>query len=119
MKTIVVAGMLLIGLAVAAQAQGKPPGYVVAELDITDPAVFANEYASKLQATLDPFGGRTIVRGKPIAVEGEPPKTFVVIEFESADKARAWFDSPAYIALKPARERSAKTKAYIVEGVSK
>jgi uncharacterized protein (DUF1330 family) len=34
------------------------------------------------------------------------------------EKARAWYDSPAYEAIKPIRQSSAKTRAFIVEGVT-
>jgi uncharacterized protein (DUF1330 family) len=41
----------------------------------------------------------------------------VVIEFDNAEKAKAWEYSPAYEAIKPIRHSSAKTRVFIVEGV--
>jgi uncharacterized protein (DUF1330 family) len=42
----------------------------------------------------------------------------VVVAFDSMEKARAWYDSPAYDTIKPIRHSSAKTRAFIVEGVT-
>jgi uncharacterized protein (DUF1330 family) len=92
------------------------PGYVVAEVDVTDPATF-KEYAEKTPGTVAASGGHYIIRGgKSVSIEGEPPKRFVVIQFESVEKAKAWEDSPAYEALKPIRHSSAKSRVFIIEG---
>jgi uncharacterized protein (DUF1330 family) len=104
--------------AIHAQQVKTPPGYVVAEVDVTDPATF-QKYAEKVPETLAPYNGHYIVRGVKIqAVEGEAPKRFVVIAFDSAEKARGWEDSPAYAAIKPIRQSSAKSRIFIVEGVT-
>ena len=61
------------------------PGYVIAEVDVTDPAIF-QKYGEMVPGTLAPFNGHYIVRGgKPHAIEGEAPKRFVVIAFDSAE----------------------------------
>jgi uncharacterized protein (DUF1330 family) len=94
------------------------PGYVVAEVDVTDPATFKG-YSDKTAGTLAPFNGHYIIRGgKNESIEGEPPKRFVVIQFESFEKAKAWEDSPAYEAIKPIRHASAKSRVFIVEGAA-
>ena len=99
--------------------QAKPaPGYVIAEVDVSDPDTF-KKYAEKVPATVAAFDGHYLVRGGKIqAVEGEAPKRFVVIAFESAEKARAWEYSPAYEAIKPIRQNSARSRIFIVEGVA-
>ena len=52
-------------------------------------------------------------------LEGEPPKGYiVVIGFDSLEKARAWYDSPAYNAIKPIRQNTTKSRLLIVEGVA-
>jgi uncharacterized protein (DUF1330 family) len=119
---LAVLGGVSIGVAGAtaihAQQAKVPPGYVIAEVDITDPATF-QKYAEKVPETLAPYNGHYIVRGVKIqAVEGEAPKRFVVIAFDSAEKARGWEDSPAYEAIKPIRQSSAKSRIFIVEGVA-
>lgn len=102
--------------ATAIHARQMLPGYVVAEVDVTDPAQF-KEYADKTPGTLAPFNGHILIRGgKNLSVEGDAPKRFVVIQFESFEKAKAWEDSPAYEAIKPIRHNSAKSRVFIIEG---
>jgi uncharacterized protein (DUF1330 family) len=109
-----VAGVTVI----QAQQVKPPPAYVVAEPEITDAATF-QKYGQGVPATIAAFNGRFLVRGgKMEAVEGDAPKRFVVIAFDSLEKARAWYDSPAYEAIKPLRFNSAKTRLFIVEGIT-
>lgn len=101
-----------------AQQTKAPLGYVIAEIDVTDPATY-QKYSSQVPATLEPYGGHYLVRGgKTQALEGDAPHRVVVIAFESAEKAKAWEDSPAYSAIRPIRQSSAKSRVFIVEGVT-
>ena len=94
------------------------PGYVVAEVDVTDPATF-QKYAEKAPGTIAASNGHYVIRGgKSVSIEGEPPKRFVVIAFDSVEKAKAWEDSPAYEAIKPIRHSSAKSRVFIIEGAA-
>ncbi len=113
---------MVIGVAGAslihAQQAKVLPGYVVAEVDVTDPAKF-KEYGDKTPGTLAPFNGRYIIRGgKNLSIEGDAPKRFVVVQFDSFEKAKAWEDSPAYEAIKPIRHASAKSRVFIIEGTA-
>ena len=117
------AGLLVAGAVIgsvitsALRAQSSPPGYVVAEVAIHDLDVFTKEYAPKLPATLQPYGGRFLVAGgKLTALEGDVPQRFVIIAFDGVEKARAWYDSPAYQELVPVRQRASKTTLFIAEG---
>jgi uncharacterized protein (DUF1330 family) len=106
------------GRAIHARPVNPLPGYVVAEVDVTDAAKF-KEYAEKTPGTLAPFNVRYVIRGgKNLSIEGDAPKRFVVIQFESFDKAKAWEDSPAYDAIKPIRHGSAKSRVFIMEGAA-
>ena len=106
-----------VAAAIYAQQTKTPPAYVIAELDVTNASI-NQQYSAKVPETLVPFGGHFIVRGgKSQAVEGAAPKRMVVIAFDSAEKARAWYDSPAYQKILPMRISSAKTRLFIVEGV--
>jgi uncharacterized protein (DUF1330 family) len=109
--------MGVAGTAVIHARQVKAlPGYAVAEVDVTDPATF-QKYAEKAPGTIAASGGHYIIRGgKSMSIEGEPPKRFVVIQFDSVEKAKAWEDSPAYDAIKPIRHSSAKSRVFIIEG---
>ena len=104
--------------AIHAQQVKTPPAYVIAEVDVTDPTTF-QKYAEKVPETLAPFNSHHLVRGgKTQALEGEAPKRIVVIAFDSAEKARGWYDSPAYEAIKPIRQSAAKSRIFIVEGIA-
>ena len=101
-----------------AQQVKTPPAYFIAEVDVTDPTTF-QKYADRVPETLAPFNGQYLVRGgKTQSVEGEAPKRFVVIAFASADQARGWYDSPAYEAIRPIRQSSAKSRIFMAEGVA-
>jgi uncharacterized protein (DUF1330 family) len=77
------------------------------------------KYAEKVPETLAPFNHHFIVRGSEAqALEGEPPKGIVVIAFDSAAKAREWYESPAYQAIKPLRQGSTRGRMFILEGVA-
>jgi uncharacterized protein (DUF1330 family) len=106
-------------MAIHAQEAKKAPGYVIAEVEVHDAATF-QKYGAKVPDTLKPYGGHYLVRGGKIeAVEGQAPKDrFVVIAFDSAEKAKAWEDSAEYGAIKPIRHSSATSRVFIVEGVT-
>ena len=77
------------------------------------------EYIERIQATLDPFGGRFLVHGAQVEVkEGPWPGTVVMVEFPGIDEARAWYDSPAYQAILPLRTNHIEGEAVIVDGVA-
>lgn len=105
--------------AMRAQQASTPPGYVIAEVDVTDPAGI-QKYVDRIPETLAPFNHHYVVRSTKIqTLEGDPPKGgVVIIAFDSADKAREWYDSPAYQAIKPIRQSAAKSRIFIVEGVA-
>jgi uncharacterized protein (DUF1330 family) len=107
-------------LTTALRAQSTPPAFVVAEEAIHDLETFTKEYGPKVPATLQPYGGRFLVRGgKLAALEGDAPPRFVIIEFDSMDKARDWYNLPDYQKLAPIRHKASKTTLFIAEGVPK
>jgi uncharacterized protein (DUF1330 family) len=115
----VLAGMAMgIGGTVAIRAQqAKGAGYIIAEVDVKDVPTF-QKYAAQVPPTMKPFGGQDLVRGgKAEALEGEAPKRIVVIKFDSVEKARAWYSSPAYDAIKGLRINSTNSRLILVEGV--
>ena len=108
---------LAAGTAIHAQQVKPAPGYFVAGLEITDPTKFQT-FVSQVPGTLAPFGGHYIVRpSKVSAVEGDSPKIFAIVAFDTAQQAMDWYNSPAYQAILPLRLSSAKTIAFIAEGV--
>ena len=101
-----------------AQQAKTAPAYVIAEVELVDRTAPLQSYAEKVPATVKAFHGRyLVVGGKTQTLEGETPKSIVVIAFDSAEQARAWYDSPEYSALKPIRQNATKSRLFIVEGL--
>lgn len=99
-------------------AQAKSPAYTVAEVEVTDPATF-QKYGEATRSGIPAAGGRFIVRGgKTVVVNGAPPKAIVLIQWESLEKAQAFFESESYKQLIPIRDRSSNFRAFNVEGVT-
>jgi uncharacterized protein (DUF1330 family) len=94
--------------------------YVISGIDVSEPEAYA-EYVRGVPTMLEPHGGRFVVRGGALdVIEGEwPAARTVIIDFPSVEQARAWYESAAYQALLPIRQRHARTGfLVIVEGVS-
>lgn len=92
--------------------------YIIAEVKVHDAELY-EEYRSRVQPTVEKYGGRFLVRGgKTDLIEGDwnPPR-LVVLEFPSADDARAWWSSAEYAEPKALRQRSAVTRMILAEGV--
>lgn len=92
--------------------------YVIVNVDILNPERYP-EYVKAVPPTLAVYGGRFIVRGGTAErLEGTlEPKRVVVIEFETAERARAWWASEEYAAPKALRHATAKTDMILVEGI--
>lgn len=120
MALVALGGLTVGGVSMSllqAQTPAKAPAFYVADFELTDPEGI-RPYSANVASTFEPFGGRFIVRGGAVTpLEGDPPKgRLVVIVFESKEKAQAWYDSPAYVELRPQRQKSGRTRAFIVEG---
>jgi uncharacterized protein (DUF1330 family) len=92
--------------------------YVIADIEVTD-AVGYEEYKKLAAPTVAAYGGRYVVRGGAAEnLEGPwSPGRVVVLEFASVDRAREWWTSESYEAVKRLRHSSAKSKLILVEGV--
>jgi uncharacterized protein (DUF1330 family) len=99
-------------------AQGKPGAYVVVDIsEITNPDVFKT-LLPKAPAAMQAFNGQFVIRTDKItALDGTAPKRFVVISFESVDKAKAWNESAAQKEVNDIRGKSTKSRSFIVEGM--
>ena len=80
------------------------PAYLVVDAQSTDPERMV-EYRRLSSIAVEKFGARFLVRGGAYDVlEGEwRPQRLVVIEFPSMEKAKAFYDSPEYLAAREAR----------------
>jgi uncharacterized protein (DUF1330 family) len=108
------------GRAIHAQQSKAAPVYVISEADvITDPTAIKEKYGQHVGDTLEPFKGHYhfVAGGKAESLDGgAAPEGIVVIAFDSAEQAHAWYDSPAYQAIKPIRLSSVKGRMFIVPG---
>ena len=91
--------------------------YLVVEADIKDPEGFA-EYRTMVPASLEVYGGKYLVRGGAVEnLEGAwAPSRIVIIEFESVEQAKRWWDSDEYREARNLRQATADTKMIVVEG---
>ena len=73
---------------------------------------------SGVPETVAAYGGKYLVRG----VSGEvleglwQPKRLVVLEFESMERAKAWYDSPEYADLKKIRQNASIGNLIFADG---
>lgn len=93
------------------------PAYVVAQIEVTDPARYA-KYMELGGASVLKHGGRFVVRGGGAeGLEGAwLPKRMAVIEFPSRAAAKAWWDSADYQHARTFRLGAARFEAVLVDG---
>ena len=94
------------------------PGYVIGNINVTDPDAF-EQYRGMVPATIAAYGGKYLVRGGVAdVVEGDwTPNRLVVLEFESVERAREWYNSPEYTPAKAVRLKASTGDLLFVEGV--
>ena len=126
MKThYTVALAMLTGIAIGAvamqglHAQAKPPAFVVAEVDVTNPDGFTKEYVPLAVKALGAAGSNPLARGgKVVTISGAPPKRIVINRFDSLDQAVAAYNSPAYKEARAIGEKYGTFRTFAVEGLA-
>jgi len=93
--------------------------YVIVEIEIQDRENYAR-YMALVPPTLAAYGGRYLARGGNVQTleGGWSPKRIVLLEFDSAQRARAWWSAPEFAHIKRLRQTSASTRMIVVEGLS-
>lgn len=94
------------------------PAYVIAEIDVTNPAGY-EAYRPLAGASIAQYGGKFLVRGGGASelVEGSaPPKRVVVIEFADKAAAKRWYHSPEYQEALKIRLANSTGRVILVEG---
>lgn len=91
--------------------------YIIVDVNVTDHELYES-YKKLTPGSLKPFDGKFLVRGGPTeTLEGQwVPGRFVILEFPSMEKARAWYTSGEYEAAKAIRQRAAHTQMILAEG---
>ena len=94
-----------------------PKGYVIFTEDIRDEAGIG-VYAQQAVPTIAQAGGRVIVADNaPELIEGSwHGQRTVVLEFDTAEAARNWYNSHDYQAVVGLRHAAADSNAVIVAG---
>ena len=93
-----------------------PKGYVISRVDIKDPEAYAR-YAAAATKVIAAHGGKALARGgRHEALEGPTRARNVVLEFDSYDAARAYFDSAEYQSARALRDGAADIEMVLVEG---
>ncbi len=92
-------------------------GYFIFTEDVKDEAALG-AYAGKAIPTIMQSGGKPIVVERNAEViEGTwHGQQTIIIEFESVDAAKAWYNSPEYQAIIGERHAAADSNAVIVGG---
>jgi uncharacterized protein (DUF1330 family) len=112
---VIIGGVAIQGL----HAQAKPPAFVIAEVDVTNPDGFTKEYVPLAVKALGAAGSNPLARGgKVVAISGTPPKRIVINRFDSLDQAVAAYNSPAYKEARAIGEKYATFRAFAVEGLA-
>jgi uncharacterized protein (DUF1330 family) len=92
--------------------------YVIADIDIKDRDAYT-EYQRKVEPIVEKHGGRYLVRGGTI-IPGEgdwAPSRIVMIEFPTAEDARAMATSDEYAPIGAIRHRAAESRSFMVESI--
>lgn len=93
-----------------------PKAYIIARVTVNDPESYA-EYAKGAFQAMRKYGARILARGgQAEALEGEARSRNVILEFESYERAKQYFNSPEYQAAKKHRAGGAVGEFVVVEG---
>jgi uncharacterized protein (DUF1330 family) len=92
--------------------------YVVVNVKVLDPVLY-DEYKALAPPSITLYGGRYLARGgRTTVLEGSyAPERFVILEFPSVERARAWWDSAEYARAKAMRQAAARTDVILLEGL--
>ena len=92
-------------------------GYVVTMVSVRDVEAY-KPYIGPTGALVEKHGGRYLVRGGFDAViEGEVDfDRLVVLEFDSVEKARAFYDDPEYVEVRKIRHANSVSTMILASG---
>ncbi|MDA0264143.1 MAG: DUF1330 domain-containing protein [Chloroflexi bacterium] len=93
-------------------------GYVIGQLKQINDAGAFGAYQGVAVPTVAQYGGKLVVNSTKIdPADGDwTPDGVVVIEFESVDQARKWYNSPEYQAVIGQRFNSTDSAVIILDG---
>jgi uncharacterized protein (DUF1330 family) len=115
------AGIVIGGTAIQTlHAQAKPPVYLIAQNEVTNPEAYLKEFSIPTLASVKAAGGRyLVIGGKITPLDGTPPKTRTVIQvWDSMEKLQAWYNSPEFEAIRKIGMKYATFHIFAIEGVA-
>jgi uncharacterized protein (DUF1330 family) len=95
-----------------------PKGYFFVEVEIVDPAAY-EAYRTKVPDIISAHGGRILVRGEdPQPFDGiMPHRRRVIVEFDSPEAVKAFYNSGPYQAVLPIRLNASNGFGCLLTGV--
>ena len=97
--------------------QNMKKGYVIVRINIKNAELF-QQYPPLSTKAVEKFGGKYLIRGGAFdVVEGEwHAERTTVVEFESFEKAKEFYNSLEYNEAKKVRQKSAESDFILIEG---
>jgi len=107
-------------------AQNKAPGAyaIISFTDVGEPAAYKANVLDKAQEPLKKHGGRLIVRTneitslRPLPAGAPPLVRYVIIGFDDAQQAKAWYGSDDQKAINAYVDEHTKGRVYLVPALS-
>src|SRR5262245_55824645 len=120
---------MLAGVAIGAtavnelKAQNKAPGdyAIVAFNEISDPAGFKTNVSDKAPDIVKKHGGSFLARTDiitPLRAAEPAIKRYVIIAFDSAQKAKAWYESSDMKDINAYNNQHTKGRAFVVDALA-
>jgi uncharacterized protein (DUF1330 family) len=93
--------------------------YMIVEENVTDPEGFQKYRNLGVATTIQHFGGKILAAGGTLeTLEGDwHPNRLVILEFESVEHAKRWYNSDEYAPLKDIRLKTTNSQAVLVQGI--
>jgi len=95
------------------------PAYLLVEAKVSNPVAY-ERYKKMAQEAIAQYGGRYLVRGGQVEIlEGNwgEPERLVIVEFDSVEQVKKFYNSPEYVAAREARKGAADFNVLVVEGL--
>jgi uncharacterized protein (DUF1330 family) len=94
------------------------PAYLISIVNVKNPDQYM-EYATRANKAAAKYGGKFLLRGAPLQMmEGRAPGERVVVsEWQSAEQAQAYYNSPEYAEAKAKRAGIADATIMLFEGL--
>jgi len=86
--------------------EGRAQGYLIGNFTVTDPELMI-QYSQQAGPLAESYGGEVVVAVSDLAVvEGQAQSTLIVIRFPNLDKAKAFYQDPAYAPVRELRVKA-------------